>query len=178
VRARPARTAAPPWTTSAAKQHDLLFGSGREYGTSLMRTPEELTERFRELGLKVTPQRQGVFHALWGDQTHPAAEAIWDRVRLTMPTVSLRTVYQVLNDLVELGEIHPVRLGTASVRFDPNMGPHDHFVCGRCSTVLDVHASAVVEFPADQHPDIEVEATQIVFRGRCPDCARIGATSH
>jgi Fe2+ or Zn2+ uptake regulation protein len=136
-----------------------------------MRTPAELTERFRDLGLRVTPQRQGVFHALWGDERHPTAEAVWDRVRRTMPTVSLRTVYQVLNDLAELGEIRAVRLGSSSVRFDPNVDGHDHFVCEGCGRVLDVHAGATAELPASDYPGFTVEATQIVFRGRCPDCA-------
>lgn len=142
-----------------------------------MRTPDELTERFRTLGLKVTPQRQGVFHALWGDESHPTAEAIWARVTETMPTVSLRTVYQVLNDLTELGEIHPVRLGTSSVRFDPNTESHDHFVCQECTRVLDVHANAMVELPAAHYPGLEVEATQIVFRGRCAECVGLGSTA-
>ena len=116
-----------------------------------------------------------MFHALWGNDSHPTAEAIWDRVRETMPTVSLRTVYQVLNDLIDLGEIGAVRLGTSSVRFDPNIDGHDHFVCRGCGRVHDVHATAMVELPADHYPDFEVEATQIVFRGRCPACARITA---
>ncbi len=143
-----------------------------------MRAPEELTERFRNLGLKVTPQRQGVFQALWGDDSHPTAEAIWGRVRETMPTVSLRTVYQVLNDLTDLGEINTVRLGSSPVRFDPNIDGHDHFVCEQCSRVFDVHAHAVVDLPEKHYPGFEVAATQIVFRGFCPDCARISAAAH
>jgi len=144
-----------------------------------MRTPEELTERFRSLGLKVTPQRQGVFRALWGDDGHPTAELIWARVRETMPTVSLRTVYQVLNDLTDLGEINTVRLGSSSVRFDPNTDGHDHFVCDGCSRVLDVHAHAVAELPAGNYPGFEVATAQVVFHGHCPDCAQpAGATAH
>ena len=143
-----------------------------------MRTPEELTDRFRSLGLKVTPQRQGVFRALWGDDGHPTAEAIWERVRETMPTVSLRTVYQVLNDLADLGEINQVRLGSSSVRFDPNTVEHDHFVCRVCARVLDVHTRADVELPTARYPDFETDTVQIVLRGRCPDCARIGAAPH
>ena len=140
-----------------------------------MRTPEELTDQFRAVGRKVTPQRQAVFTALYASSAHPTAEAIWEHVRAAMPTVSLRTVYQVLNDLVDLGEIQAVDVGTGSARFDPNTGRHDHFVCGSCQQVLDVHADAAAGLSSDRYPGYVVEAVQLVFRGQCPDCARITA---
>lgn len=138
-----------------------------------MRTPEELTDRFRSAGRKMTPQRQAVFRALSGNSAHPTAEVVWDHVRVTMPTVSLRTVYQVLNDLVDLGEIQAVDVGTGPVRFDPNTGRHDHFVCTRCRKVLDVHAEVPAELASTRYPGYEVEAAEIVFRGRCPQCVRV-----
>ncbi len=86
-----------------------------------MRSPDELTEVFRRRGLKVTPQRRAVFRVLFDDQTHPSAEAVHRTVAAEMPTVSLRTVYQTLNDLAEMGEIRNLDLGTGSARFDPNI---------------------------------------------------------
>ena len=47
-----------------------------------MKTPAELTELFRARGLKVTPQRQAIFHVLHGDTGHPTAEAVYDAVNL------------------------------------------------------------------------------------------------
>ncbi|HUS62565.1 MAG TPA: transcriptional repressor, partial [Acidimicrobiales bacterium] len=93
-----------------------------------MRTPSELTELFRAQGLKVTPQRQCVFRLLHGAEVHPSAETIYDRARVEMPTISLRTVYQTLNDLTEMGEIQALDLGTGAARFDPNTAVHHHMV--------------------------------------------------
>src|SRR5713101_6500785 len=103
-----------------------------------MRSPDELTTLFRARSLKVTPQRRAVFEALHGDSGHPTADVIWARVRERMPTVSLRTVYQALNDLVDLGEVQAVSVGKGASLFDPNTASHDHFVCCRCERVYDV----------------------------------------
>jgi Fe2+ or Zn2+ uptake regulation protein len=130
-----------------------------------------LAGALRASGRKVTPQRLAVISALSGDEAHPTAEIVWHRVRSNLPTVSLRTVYQALNDLVELGEIQSVDVGAGPVRFDPNTAAHDHFVCTECGRVADVRASAPVRLSAPDFPGYEVMDADIVFRGRCPRCA-------
>ena len=136
-----------------------------------MRSPEELTQIFRARGLKITPQRQSIFRVLHESAVHPTAETVFDTVRNEMPTISLRTVYQTLNDLAAMGEIHAIDLGTGSVRFDPHTGPHHHLVCVECGRVQDVEA----EFPGVNVPDADafgftVSTTEIVFRGLCRAC--------
>ncbi|HEY5154597.1 MAG TPA: transcriptional repressor, partial [Acidimicrobiales bacterium] len=64
-----------------------------------MKSPAELTHAFRAQGLKVTPQRQRIFTVLYDNPEHPTAEAVYASVSADMPTISLRTVYQTLNDL-------------------------------------------------------------------------------
>lgn len=62
-----------------------------------MKPPGELTDQFRACGLKVTPQRQSIFRAMYGNDQHPTAEAVHARVVFDMPTVSLRTVCATLS---------------------------------------------------------------------------------
>ena len=137
-----------------------------------MRTPDELTERFRSTGRKVTAQRQCIFRVLQGDVTHPSAEAVHALASREMETISLKTVYQTLYDLAELGEIAPLDVGTGMTRFDPNVDhPHHHLVCRGCGSVRDL----VATFPALRVPEgadlgYEVGSAEIVFRGLCPDC--------
>src|SRR4051794_9824886 len=105
-----------------------------------MRTPAELTTLFRAQGLKVTPQRQAIFRILHGHEAlgtadHPTADSVYASARVEMPTISLRTVYQTLNDLSAMGEVQALDLGTGSVRFDPNLDVHHHLVCESCGRV-------------------------------------------
>jgi Fe2+ or Zn2+ uptake regulation protein len=142
-----------------------------------VKSPAELTELFRQQGLKVTPQRQCVFRALYEDDTHPTAEAVYERVTAEMPTVSLRTVYQTLNDLSAMGEIGHIDLGTGSSRFDPNLDAHHHLVCDGCGQVADVPGDiADVRVPRGQTRGFSVSRTEIIFRGLCATCrAEAGA---
>ena len=136
-----------------------------------MKTPAELTELFRARGLKVTPQRQAIFHVLHGDTGHPTAEAVYDAVSASMPTISLRTVYQTLNDLAAMGEVQSLDLGTGSARFDPNLDTHHHLVCEDCGRVIDIYADASgVRVPGAQRHGFTITTTEVVFRGRCPEC--------
>lgn len=138
-----------------------------------MKSVDVLSQEFRARGLKVTPQRQSIFRALSSSTVHPTAEAVYATVSAEMPTISLRTVYQTLNDLAAMGELSALDLGTGSTRFDPNLEPHHHLVCDTCGRIEDLH----LDLPGMRAPSaadtggFEVTTTEIVFRGRCATCA-------
>jgi Fe2+ or Zn2+ uptake regulation protein len=137
-----------------------------------MRTPEELSELFRSTGRKVTAQRQCIFRVLQGNVTHPSAESVHALVSREMETVSLKTVYQTLHDLAELGQIVPLDVGTGMTRFDPNVDdPHHHLVCRQCGSVRDLMAAFPdLQVPKGADLGFEVGSAEIVFRGLCPEC--------
>jgi Fe2+ or Zn2+ uptake regulation protein len=143
-----------------------------------VRSAEELTSLFREHGLRVTPQRQAIFGLLHGDDSHPTVESLYDRARATMPTISLKTVYQTVHDLEALGEVQVLDLGTGSVRVDPNVEhAHQHLVCARCGRVRDVPVAVDgLRVPQQERRDFVVEGVEVIFRGRCAACAT-GRTS-
>ena len=133
-----------------------------------MKPPVTLIEGLRSNGQRATPQRLAVFEAMWDNHDHPTAEAVWATVADRMPTVSLRTVYSVLGELVAAGEIARVDVGGAA-RFDPNNVVHHHLVCDRCASVTDVQVDEVDgrPRPADS---FRITGTEIVFRGVCAAC--------
>ena len=137
-----------------------------------MKTVAELTELFRAQGLRVTPQRQAIFGLLQADQTHPTVEALYDRARTEMPTISLKTVYQTVHDLEALGEVHVLDLGTGSVRVDPNVeDDHHHVVCTGCGRVRDVSlATDDLRLPLRYRRDFTVDDVQVIFHGHCDRC--------
>jgi len=138
-----------------------------------VRSPAELTETFRQRGLRVTPQRQLLFRLLHGNETHPTAESLFAAATEQMPGISLRTVYQTLSDLSDLGEIQSMDLGTGSARFDPNVGDHHHVVCDRCGQVRDVHVdTSAALVPLGDLDGFRVSQAHVVFRGLCAACDR------
>jgi Fe2+ or Zn2+ uptake regulation protein len=121
----------------------------------------------------VTPQRHCIFRVLHGDGSHPTADAVFRAVREEMPTISLRTVYQTLNDLVALGEIQQVEVGTGAARFDPEISTHHHLVCAGCGAVRDVHSElGGLRLPARQRQGFTIAGAKVVFRGLCASCSQ------
>ena len=135
-----------------------------------MHTVDELIGRLRSEGRKLTPQRQCILDVLADTQgSHPGAETIHAAVVERLPMVSLKTVYQALNDLVAMGELRHLDLGVGAARFDCNTGPHHHLVCDGCGRIWDVAAVVPDPLPTGAG-DFAVASTDIVFRGRCRDC--------
>jgi Fe2+ or Zn2+ uptake regulation protein len=132
-----------------------------------------LTTRFRERGLRVTPQRQVIFRLLDGNVEHPTVESLYESARAEMPTISLKTVYQTVHDLEDLGEVHLLHVGTGSVRVDPNVEhPHHHVICTECGRVRDVLVDvADLRLPARDREGFVVSDVQVHFRGVCAECA-------
>lgn len=92
--------------------------------------------------------------------------------------MSLRTVYQTLNDLVAMGELTMLQLGTGSTRFDPNLAHHHHLVCKSCGEVHDLELDFPdVKLPLDVRKGFQVHDTEVVVRGLCAACAAKAGTS-
>jgi Fe2+ or Zn2+ uptake regulation protein len=134
-----------------------------------MRTPTELTAAFRGRGLKNTPQRQAIFAQLHGNLRHPTAEAVYVAIAAEMPSLSLRTVYQTLNDLVAMGELSAFDLDGGAMRFDPNTTDHHHAVCDRCGSVSDVDLD--VASLSLGLGGFVAETIEVVIRGCCTECS-------
>jgi Fe2+ or Zn2+ uptake regulation protein len=137
-----------------------------------MKTVEELTERFRADGLRVTPQRQAIFTLLQANTAHPTVESLYEAARADMPTISLKTVYQTVHDLEAMGEVSLLDLGTGRVRVDPNVEEvHHHLICTRCGAVRDTSLDIDgVRIQADSKERFVVEAIEVNLRGLCEVC--------
>jgi Fe2+ or Zn2+ uptake regulation protein len=135
--------------------------------------PGPLTVHLREHRMRLTPQRVLICRLLEGNTAHPSAEALHRRAASVMPTLSLRTVYQILHELEAIGAVRSLDVGTGSVRYDPNPLPHQHAVCARCGAVRDVEATlAQIDWPEEERQGFVVSAVDLIFRGLCGECAR------
>ena len=127
----------------------------------------------RERGLRVTGQRLAVYRALAEDRTHPTAAAVRQRVRAGFPTISVATVYRILESLEREGLARRVSDTGAAARFDANLTPHQHLVCRVCGCIVDHQGSAcAVPLPEAPIPGFTVEELDIRLVGVCDRCKR------
>ena len=128
----------------------------------------------KEAGVRLTVQRLEVFREVAGREDHPDADAVFRAVRRRMPAVSLDTVHRVLQLLRDLGVIAALGPRHESVRFDANLGPHDHYVCLRCGRTRDIEglgASVRPRAEAVAHLGSVVRA-RVEVQGICRACAK------
>jgi Fe2+ or Zn2+ uptake regulation protein len=129
-------------------------------------------DRCRARGVRVTAQRLAVYRALAEDRSHPTADALYRRLRGTMPSLSPATVYRVLESLVRDGLLRRVSTTGGAGRFDANLLPHQHLICRVCGRMTDVHAPAVAigRVAARARPRFVVEDVDVRIVGRCATC--------
>lgn len=135
-----------------------------------MLAPAELNGMFRARGLKVTPQRQLLFTLLHDNATHPTVEALFATASKLMPGISLRTVYQTLNDLAAMGELQVLQSAGGSTRFDPNVTDHHHAQCDGCGELHDVYVDDLHRLQIRNLDGFQADRARIVFGGLCAVC--------
>ncbi len=86
---------------------------------------QQLAERLRFAGLRVTPQRLAVLRAL-DISKHPTAEAVIEIVQKTHPAISSGTIYHILDALVEKEMISKVYTHGGVMRYDSILVKHHH----------------------------------------------------
>ena len=137
-----------------------------------MQSPTALAALYRSHGRKVTPQRQLLFQLMHENDQHPTAEALFAEASAQMPGISLRTVYQTLNELAELGELQFIEIGGGPTRFDPNLDDHHHVVCSDCGHIRDVQVSGASALHPSGAEDFVINEVGVVFQGVCSSCEK------
>lgn len=107
-----------------------------------METPDapkqKLEESLSRHGLRTTRQREHVWTVLQGRRDHPTADEVYARAREVMPGISLATVYNCLETLVDCDLIKKLNYEREPSRFCPNDGDHAHFLDERSGRVFDI----------------------------------------
>ncbi len=127
-------------------------------------------ERYKSLGLKLTPQRLAILNYLEGNKEHPSAEMIYRAVTKKFPTMSFATVYNTLEHLKERGYLVELSLDPEKKRFDPNPNPHHHLICTKCNKIVDIFYEFPLPLSKLEEEGFQILKTHIEFYGKCPKC--------
>lgn len=124
-------------------------------------------------GLAATRQRSYILECIQNRKNHPDADAIYQAVSKTMPSISLDTVYRTLSLFARKGLIQQLAVPTHRFRYDGCVEPHDHFVCTRCERIEDVPNVAGVSSPLPEEVRQigTVQSAQRTYLGVCKSCA-------
>jgi Fur family transcriptional regulator, peroxide stress response regulator len=129
----------------------------------------QLTERLMTSGFRFTPQREHVYAVLLQKRDHPTAEEVFMRTKRAMPDISMATVYNCLDALVQCGLARQVTVERGAARFCPNMQEHCHFYCDNCQSVFDIALPPEAGVPLPR--GFTAQRFEVTIHGRCPACA-------
>jgi Fur family transcriptional regulator, peroxide stress response regulator len=129
-------------------------------------------EKYRNLGIKLTPQRIAILDYLEGNLSHPSAEDVYKAVLRKYPTMSFATIYNTLETLKRNGMVAELTGDPEKKRFDPNPRPHHHLICTRCRRIVDVQVEFRLPVPDRDRAGFEITGNHIEFFGTCPACKK------
>ena len=138
-----------------------------------MTTQQELVDKLRPLGVRLTPQRLAIAEVVVNSADHPSVKEIYERVRAFFPYVTIATVYSTLTMLEEMGIVRELPFQRQS-RYDANLSPHVNLVCVGCGNVVDaeVGQETVIELQGlvAGETDFHVASQRVDFYGWCSGC--------
>ena len=138
-----------------------------------MTTQQELVDKLRPLGVRLTPQRLAIAEVVVNSADHPSVKEIYERVRAFFPYVTIATVYSTLTMLEDVGIVRELPFQRES-RYDANLSPHVNLVCVGCGNVVDaeVGQETVIELQdlVNGETDFQVASQRVDFYGWCSGC--------
>ena len=140
----------------------------------------QLKAKYKELldgalessGQRSTKQREHIFALLLEKRDHPTADEIFARARLGMPSISLATVYNCLETLVETKLIRQVNFEREPTRYCPNLTQHAHFYCRESGDIVDIELPNQIlsELMNVLPKGFSAQHIEIAYDGKCNDC--------
>lgn len=136
-------------------------------------TLDDILERLKASGGRLTEPRRAVIEALISIGDHPTADDLANQVATVHPTVHKSTVYRTLDALAELGVVDHVHLGHGRAVYHLAGDADLHLLCEQCGVVTHIRPEVL-----DSSRSIIEKATGFVLEpghfalpGICRSCA-------
>ncbi|MCD5413862.1 MAG: transcriptional repressor [Clostridiales bacterium] len=137
----------------------------------------ELKEKLKEKGYKLTPQRRAVLEVIISSEgRHLNTEEIYDIVKKNCPDIGLATVYRTIQLLDKLDIISTLYLDDGCNRYEFNIQDgehhHHHLICDNCSKVIEVKIDLLEKLKDEIQSNYNFVITdhKVQFYGKCEDC--------
>lgn len=122
--------------------------------------------------LRSSNQRCLVHQIVESAHDHPTAQAVFERARKRMSSISLGTVYRNLQLLVEQGLLLEQKVDNRPARYEANRYRHYHICCLQCGALedLSVPYQEVLDRRVQKMVRYKLQEHRMEFYGICPQC--------
>lgn len=130
-----------------------------------MLTIQYIEDRLKSAGIQPTAQRIAICQYLLEEPKHITVEDVKKWAEDNFPKVSLATVYNTLNSLVDAGILKSLKLPhSEKVIYDSNTEPHFHFLDQKTGILSDISVDNV-EFSHNLENEFNVKGIDVLFYG-------------
>lgn len=119
---------------------------------------------------KYSRQREAILSVLRSTDAHPTAGLLYERVRESIPNISLGTVYRNLSELCRTGEIISIPVSDGFEHFDADTSPHVHLHCTECGGIFDAELEEGFLERLEDKNAFDIKAQTIIVYGICKNC--------
>ncbi|MBE6417080.1 MAG: transcriptional repressor [Akkermansiaceae bacterium] len=121
--------------------------------------------------LRMTRQRRIVIDVLIDSDDHPSAAQIYERAKLRMPGISLATIYNSLDALVDAKLVNHLHPDNGPSRYCPNVVPHIHLMDDNTQRVIDVQLKhgLTPQDVFDLPEGVTIDTMEAYLHGSIPD---------
>jgi Fur family peroxide stress response transcriptional regulator len=127
----------------------------------------------KDSGMRLTPQRIAICKLLCESSDHPTAGMIYDHVRKQYPSLSLMTVYNTLDSLVNLGLVNTLgNVGDDNTHYDGDTSNHINLACISCHKIVDISISQLsnINHEISKNSGYKLLGARMMYYGLCPNC--------
>lgn len=155
----------------------IAKGLQQKMNTSEVSLLNQVTDKLRSEGGRMTAQRRLILDVLESCYDHPTAEEIFERARKSDDSLHLSTVYRTMRWLEEEGFVSPrwFEDERRQERFDPVVDhneDHHHFRCRICNTIVEFPEPLIDTIKAAYEDKFggRVESATLTLYGVCKNC--------
>jgi Fur family peroxide stress response transcriptional regulator len=135
---------------------------------------ESIIKKMREERLKLTPQRLAVIEVLV-DKTplHPSAYLIYRDASKKVKSLSLSTVYSILNEFSKRGIIKMLEFDKMENRYESNITEHINLICKGCKKIMDFKLPFKIDTnEVARKSGFRVTDSRFEYYGYCEECKK------
>ena len=136
---------------------------------------EQIQEKLRKNGYKLTGPRQAIINFLVHTDNHPNIDDLFSEVSKDYPGIGVATVYRTLELLRQLNIVHTLELPEDRQRYEINLPEdhHHHLVCTNCNRIVEFgncNFKHLVE-EIESSTRFQIHSHSTIAYGLCPHCS-------
>ena len=126
-------------------------------------------------GMRLTPQRIAICKYLCETNEHPTSSVIYEQIKTQYPSLSLMTVYNTLDRLVNLGLVNSLgNIGDDNIHYDGDTSSHINLGCISCHKIVDIDSPQIsnLDHEVRDTSGYKLLGVRMMYYGLCPDCQK------